>query len=340
MCGIIHCKKQNENEKANKLVIKRFEKQRSRGTQGFGYVEIKSGIVVAEVRTQTEKEIMEKLEKSEADEIMFHHRLPTSTPNIIESTHPIRVFNDNLKYGYYVVHNGVIRNDDDLREQHVKAGFEYTTELKKQFITNKNVYSETMWNDSEAVAIDFCQAIETGKEMTSEGSIAIVALQFEKDSGKAIALYFGRNEGNPLKIENDASFLSISSESGKDLKTDTLYRYDYDKNTISESKMTIGIYQAYNGSTYWENYYNQKYGGDFDDTEDDEDKQGLGENGYWEEEEDFVLEEEEAKAELLAEIEEAIMKGDEELANTLQEDLLDLEDEIETRRIERKYGRF
>lgn len=332
MCGIIHCKKQNKNEKANKLVIKRFEKQRSRGTQGFGYVEIKSGIVVAEVRTQTEKEIMEKLEKSEADEIMFHHRLPTSTPNIIESTHPIRVFNDNLKYGYYVVHNGVIRNDEELREQHVKDGFEYTTELKKQFVTNKNIYSEVMWNDSEAVAIDFCQAIETSKKMTSEGSIAIVALQFEKDSGKAIALYFGRNEGNPLKIENDANFLSISSESGKDLKTNTLYRYDYSKNAISESKMTIGVYQtSLNSWGYgdWEDYYSKKYsGGYFDDNEDFED------------EENFVWEDEEARAKLLGEIEEAIIKGDEELAGSLQEDLLDLEDEIETRRIERKYGRL
>lgn len=332
MCGIIHCKKQNKNEKANRLVIKRFEKQRSRGTQGFGYVEIKSGIVVAEVRTQTEKEIMEKLEKSEADEIMFHHRLPTSTPNIIESTHPIRVFNDNLKYGYYVVHNGVIRNDEELREQHVKEGFEYTTELKKQFVTQKSIYSEIMWNDSEAVAIDFCQAIETSKKMTSEGSIAIVALQFEKDSGKAIALYFGRNEGSPLKIENDANFLSISSESGKDLKTNTLYRYDYAKNAISESKMTIGIYQtSLNSWGYgkWEDYYSKKYsGGYFDDNEDFDD------------EESFVWEEEEARAKLLVEIEEAIMKGDEELAGSLQEDLLDLEDEIETRRIERKYGRF
>lgn len=332
MCGIIHCKKQNKNEKANKLVIKRFEKQRSRGTQGFGYVEIKNGIVVAEVRTQTEKEIMEKLEKSEADEIMFHHRLPTSTPNIIESTHPIRVFNDNLKYGYYVVHNGVIRNDEELREQQVKDGFEYTTELKKQFVTNKNVYSEIMWNDSEAVAIDFCQAIETSKKMTSEGSIAIVALQFEKKSGKAIALYFGRNEGNPLKIENDANFLSISSESGKDLKTNTLYRYDYSKNAISESKMTIGIYQtSLNSWGYndWEDYYSKKYsGGYFDDNEDFDD------------EENFVWEDEEARAELLAEIEEAITTGDEERAMRLQEDLFDLEDEIETRKIERKYGRF
>ena len=337
MCGIIHCKKQNKNEKANKLVIKRFEKQRSRGTQGFGYVEIKSGIVVAEVRTQTEKEIMEKLEKSEADEIMFHHRLPTSTPNIIESTHPIRVFNDNLKYGYYVVHNGVIRNDDELREQHVKAGFEYTTELKKQFVTNKNVYSEIMWNDSEAVAIDFCQAIETGKKMTSEGSIAIVALQFEKDSGKAIALYFGRNEGNPLKIENEENFLSISSESGKDLKSDTLYRYDYAKNTIEENQMDIGLYQRFD---YWENYYNNKYGNGKEDENDFQYDNGLTGNDDWEEDENLVWEEEEARAELLAEIEEAIMKGDEELANSLQEDLLDLEDEIETRRIERKYGRF
>ena len=126
--------------------------------------------------------------------------------------------------------------------------------------------------------------------------------------------------------------MSISSESGKDLKTNTLYRYDYSKNAISESKMTIGIYQSTLSSwDYWEKYYDKKYnGGYFDDNEDIED----------EDEENFVWEDEEARARLLAEIEEAIMKGEEELASSLQEDLLDLEDEIETRRIERKYGRF
>jgi len=162
-------------------------------------------------------------------------------------------------------------------------------------------------------------------------------LQFEKDSGKAIALYFGRNEGNPLKIENEENFLSISSESGKDLKSDTLYRYDYAKNTIEENQMEIGLYQRFD---YWENYYNNKYGNGKEDENDFQYDNGLTGNDDWEEYEDLVYEEEEARAELLAEIEEAIMKGDEELANSLQEDLLDLEDEIETRRIERKYGRF
>lgn len=337
MCGIIHCKKTNKNESANRLVIKRFEKQRTRGTQGFGYVELKNGYVVSEVRTRTEDEAMKKLNKSEADEILFHHRLPTSTPNIIESTHPILVSNDSLEYDYYVVHNGVISNDDELRAEHIKQGFEYTTDLKKQFVSKKNIYEETLWNDSEAVAIDFCLAIEKGKEMTSKGSIAIVALQFEKTSGKAIALYFGRNAGNPLKIENDKSFLSISSETGKDLDTDKLYRYDYATKKITDSKMKIGDYYNPMGYQSWQDYdWYKNYNKGKTNTKDEDLREDLEEEYYDEEEEDFFWEEEEAKQELENEITQALIVGDTALATQLREDLEDLEAEIEERRLARK----
>ena len=261
MCGLIHLKKLNMKERASKSVLKRFNKQIDRGVLGFGFVELKNGYVVAEVRTQGKAEMLEKLEKSLADEIMFHHRIPTSTPNFVESTHPISIKNKNLKYNYFVMHNGIISNDDLLRDEHKKAGFSYVTEIDKKWITCGNTYGDVMWNDSESVAIDFVLALENGVEMKSEGSIAIVCLQYEKESGKAVALYFGRNYGNPLCIESTKDFLGISSESGKSIDTDILYKYDYETGKITEKDMDFGEYKytSTSGAGYKYNYEDKYY---------------------------------------------------------------------------------
>lgn len=271
MCGIIHCKKHDTTKKAKKTIIKRFENQRTRGTEGFGYVELKKGFVVSEVRTQTEKEIMEKLEKSNADEILFHHRIPTSTPNFIEATHPIKVSNPMLKYNYYMIHNGMISNDEELRKIHLDKGFIYTTDIKKQYITRGYTYSQKMWNDSESLAIDFALAIENGGEITAKGSIAIIALQYEKETGKAISLYWGHNAGNPLCIENTKEMLCLSSETGKKIPENVLYRLDYDTETITAENKKIGEYYDYRSFGYNSFDYNSgyNYSGRTDMEEDD-----------------------------------------------------------------------
>lgn len=264
MCGIIHCK--TKSGVAKNMVLKRFQKQKARGTQGFGFVEIEKGSIISEVRTQTEAEILQKLNTSTADEIMFHHRFPTSTPNVIESTHPIKVTNSNLIYNYYVIHNGIIMNDTDLRTKHLKSGFQYNTEIKKQWITKQNIYEKTIWNDSEALAIDFALAIENDTDLEANGSIAIIALQFEKETGKAVALYYGRNEGNPLKVENDRNFFALSSEIGKDIKANVLHRFDYDTSIVTSEKKNIGIYHNYVSNSVASQYAN--YGADMDDEDD------------------------------------------------------------------------
>ncbi len=264
MCGITHVKRTDITQKANKLTIKRYEKQKHRGNEGYGFIEIRNGFVVSETRTQTEKEILEKLKKSTADEIMFHHRYPTSTPNLIEATHPIKVSNPKLRYNYYVSHNGIITNDDELRTRHIREGYTYTTDITKKWITAINTYSETMWNDSEALAIDFAQAIETGKEMTAKGSIAITAIQFEKETGKVIALYFGRNGGNPLCVENSKEFFALSSETGEDIEADTLYRLDYETNKITGEEKKIGVWTTPKATSYGMGYGYGGYMGSYD----------------------------------------------------------------------------
>lgn len=243
MCGIIHVKRR-DGKLANRLVLKRFEKQSSRGTEGFGYVEINNGIVGAEVRTQTEKAMKLKIAESKATEILFHHRTPTSTPNFVEATHPIYVSHKMLKYDYYVVHNGIISNDDELKKQHALKGFQYTTEIIKKWITKGKTYKLEMYNDSEALAIDFCLSIEQGLEMKAQGSIALVALQFTKKTRKAINLYFCRNIGNPLKIEQARDFMAISSESGKEIRNNILFRYNYATDVITEEDYRVGTYAS------------------------------------------------------------------------------------------------
>lgn len=243
MCGIIHCKRV-DGKQAKRIIAKRYNVQKSRGSDGFGFVEIKNGIVTSEVRAEKEKEILAKLELSEADEILFHHRFPTSTPNFIEATHPIRVSHKDLKYDYYIVHNGIITNDEELRSNHIDLGFKYTTEIRKKFITSGNVYSEYMWNDSEALAIDFSLAIEKHKPINSKGSIAIVALQYDKKTKKVIALFYGRNEGNPLKMEESKDFFCISSESGVLIEPNVLFRLDYVTGDITREERAIGVYTS------------------------------------------------------------------------------------------------
>ena len=261
MCGIIHVKRK-QGILANKSVIKRYLKQKNRGTEGFGFIEIKNGLVVGGKRSEGEKEILKALEESTADEILFHHRMPTSTPNFIESTHPIVVKHKSLKYHYYVVHNGIISNDKDLKKLHVGEGFRYTTAIKEQWITKGNVYSNEIFNDSEALAIDIAKSIENKTAMESRGSIAVIALQVDKKTKEAVALYYGRNYGNPLKVELGKDLFGISSESGKDLKSDTLYRYDYITDEITKEEKDIGKYP-----------YHEYSRTDFDD--------GIPEFGHW-----------------------------------------------------------
>lgn len=238
MCGIIYAKRTDEKG-AKKLILKRYEKQKTRGTDGFGFISLENGIVGKEFRAEEEKDIKKLLNDSSCDEILFHHRYPTSTPNFIEATHPIKVSHNSLKYDYYVVHNGVISNDDDLRKKHLEQGFIYNTEITKKYITSGNTYVEKMWNDSEALAIDIAQVIETDKKVEAKGSIAFIALQFDKETKKAVALFFGRNT-NPLKIEMSEFIFCLSSESGTDIESHKLYKYDYTLNELSYTDKDIG----------------------------------------------------------------------------------------------------
>jgi glucosamine 6-phosphate synthetase-like amidotransferase/phosphosugar isomerase protein len=210
MCGIAYI----HNKTAKNVirpVLKRFDKQRSRGTEGFGFVgfNVESRCLISYIRSETEVSIRASLEKLRVEDkaingLLFHHRRPTSTANIAECAHPIPVRNDELEYQYFVVHNGMISNADERKKEHEKLGYSYVTAVKREekIVTADGkeylLDSEDQFNDSEALAIDLVRVIEgKAEKVEAKGSIAFIVLQSTRD-GHAKAVYYGRNFHNPL----------------------------------------------------------------------------------------------------------------------------------------------
>src|SRR3990167_5170244 len=266
MCGLVMGKRM-DNRSVVKSLLKRFEHQKGRGTQGFGYIVVKNGVVVDIKRAQYEHYIKQFLDgDSDAHEILFHHRMPTSTENLAEVTHPIVVKSDLLDYDYYLIHNGVLSNEDELKVEYEKMGFVYTTTINKKTTTEigGTIVSESEengFNDSESLAIDVALYLDEKKNtIDSVGSIAFICYQTYKD-GRVKSIHYGRNGGNPLIIEdnNDVFFLK-STGSGKEIDEDVIYTIDYSTWKTISKPVNIGkryIYGFSNGG-YVHNH-NQQY---------------------------------------------------------------------------------
>lgn len=247
MCGLIYVK--SLQKRANKPTLKRYNKQSLRGSDGFGFCGLINGKLETYKRFQEEAEMTRAINESNADEILLHHRLPTSTVNLPEVNHPILIKQD--KFNYYVTHNGIISNAKQLKTEHNLAGYKYSTELTEQtnWIIGAKTYASqksTSFNDSEAFAWDLVLFLE-GKQTTlkSQGSIAFICLVTDKQ-GKANSIYFGRNSANPLRYDLADDFFSLSSETGsQEVIADRLYMFDYKTAKISYSNLKIGFYQSY-----------------------------------------------------------------------------------------------
>jgi hypothetical protein len=164
--------------------------------------------------------------------MLVHHRQPTASLNSLDQTHPILVANDCLEHDYLVVHNGVLHNDDELKKKHEGLGFEYLTAY------DEIQYSGTVipkFNDSECVAIETARYIENHvTEADIDGSCAFVALQIDKKTQKVLRVFFGRNDRNPLNLDQEGTTLCLSSEGkGDNIKPDILYSFE------PKGKMTL-----------------------------------------------------------------------------------------------------
>lgn len=270
MCGIVAGYSKNK-KRISKALLRRYRDQKSRGTEGFGYVAVyKDG--VRAVRRETENAIEKELKQEDSPFVMFHHRFPTSTINVEECAHPIKVSHDELDYDYYVVHNGVIRNCDELKKKHEELGYKYTTLLQS---TDRTLYKSALsgreyftggakvvekYNDSEALAIELARHIDgMSKTIDATGTMAFVVMQVDKETGVATKMYFGRNDGNPLHVENNRDYIWIKSQGNNIITPHTMYCMDVNTLDITEREQHIGReYPSYNSHSSHNNHvYNR-----------------------------------------------------------------------------------
>lgn len=236
MCGIIMA---HDNDKpVNKDVINQFEDQHSRGMQGFGIIDIdKNGDYNVSRATEGAK-FMFDLHKRASSCLIVHHRIPTSTPNYLSQTHPIEVDNGSLTHKYLVIHNGCVSNASTLKKKHEELGFVYKT--LETFEDKHYAKGYEKFNDSESLAVEVAQFIEKQTEKIDVlGSAAFIAVQIDKKTDKAIKIFFGRNNGNPLNMSFSRGKLKLSSEGeGENIKELTLYSWDF-KNKMKKRKMSF-----------------------------------------------------------------------------------------------------
>lgn len=243
MCGIVFVKN-NSEKKASKKVFKRYRAQSKRGTQGYGAISIVNGKIKNVYRSEDEAGIR-CIYKDTAPVMLFHHRTPTSTPNLEECTHPIYVSHEELDYDYYLVHNGVISNDTILKTEFEAKGYNYTTKVCSYYKTKDGFRpnGKEVFNDSESLAIDLAIAIDGNEPKTkAQGSIAFVMLQVEKENNNVTNVFFGRNDRNPLKLDRQGGNIVIASEgTGEDVIPHKLFRLNIATDEITSRDLDVGL---------------------------------------------------------------------------------------------------
>lgn len=222
MCGIIYAKNLAGDQPVNDLVKVLYQNQKDRGQQGYGFVGL-SAKRMGVYRATNEKGILKYLNGCQYDEIIFHHRLPTSTQNTLRSTHPFVIGMGDRRY--YFVHNGIIQNAHMLKEKHSGKGIRYSSEAEGEL---------GGFNDSEALAWEFCLWLNGKQErIEAQGSVALVCLEVDRRTNRARKLYFYRNDGAPLRIYKDRTLFLLASEGSCPLiKEDRLYFWDYQRRQI------------------------------------------------------------------------------------------------------------
>lgn len=251
MCGIIaafNTKQKGKAESVNDFIINQYEDQHERGNKGFGIIRISKNSIEIDRSTEPYKFLMD-LQKNKSSMMIVHHRYPTSTQNKISQTHPILVSNKILSHDYLLIHNGIINNEEELKEQHEKIGFKYQTELTKEEIEKQDkkytYYQRGTFNDSESIAIEMALYIEElSQEIKAKGSMAFIALQIDKKTKKPLKVFFGRNKGNPLNMHKEKNILRLSSEGiGEEIKESILYSFKISDKTMKLSEEELKFVQ-------------------------------------------------------------------------------------------------
>lgn len=250
MCGIIYSKNLQDEKAINALVKIIYQNQKSRGSKGFGFIGMNARRLDT-YRSIDEKGILRYLNRYPYDEILLHHRLPTSTPNTLQTTHPFVLSHEGSRY--YFIHNGVIVNSIELKNHHYKQGIRYTS------MDNMGKF-----NDSEALAWEFVLSLQQNDEqLAARGSAAFICLETDSLTSLARKLYFFSDGNSPLKIYHDMQLLVISSEGrwGVDVEENQLFYFDYSSKKLKKGRalhLAASTASRQNSWSYWgsHNFYN------------------------------------------------------------------------------------
>lgn len=245
MCGIIYSHDFNGNP-VNNNILNLYDNQRSRGTEGFGLFD---GQMLNLVRATKENKILKWLVKYDSDLVLFHHRYPTSTINVKNAAHPFTTKDYFGNVQYVLIHNGVIRNSHDLRDDHLLKGIEYGSTQK-----------DGTFNDSEALLWDVALTLEGDqKELKAYGSIAFICIRMV--DGKLDKLHFARNT-NPINMLRDKNGITLSSEGkGEPVDTQKLYTFNYELKRLTKRDMQIPSYDTtYTAPRTWNDGDYSSYG--------------------------------------------------------------------------------
>jgi glucosamine 6-phosphate synthetase-like amidotransferase/phosphosugar isomerase protein len=240
-------------------VLKHYTAQKGRGHEGFGFVGIAHNRLLI-CRATREKGIRHYAKKNPLTEIMFHHRLPTSTDNTLETTHPIAVFQPIYRHKYYIIHNGIIMNSYQMKMKHEEMGIAYTT---TQFSQSGSYWAGTEksceFNDSEALAHELALFLDgKQKEIEARGDMAFICLETDSHNN-VLKLHFARNSGAPLEMKRDSHGLVIASEkvTNQDIPANELYTYDYRTQEISKDRIELPEFEKFSrfptdSEFYWD----------------------------------------------------------------------------------------
>lgn len=235
MCGISLAFGTHAAQRA----MTQYDFQKSRGSDGFGFVALQGTHFLGVHRATTEKQIRKKLAeiiKHKPTAILFHHRFPTSVPNYTQTAHPILIRKDEWQHDYYLIHNGVIAHTDAEVDEIRKQGYAFSTEVTTsrlhttadgmQYIFD----DEKEVNDSEVLGYHLAMFIETGSATNMPGgSKAFCMVQVTKKT-QAARVYIGRNYANPLKCKAQKNGVLYASEAagGVDVEVNKLFELDTD----------------------------------------------------------------------------------------------------------------
>ena len=251
MCGLTAAFSRLNNKRKNHaatLAYSLYTAQKTRGQRGYGYMAINDGHIVNIVRSTDEKGIKEEIDKEDAEMVLFHHRMPTSTDNTIGTTHPIFVSHPELRYDYYLAHNGVITNDDALKAKHEALGYRYVTEhIKKTIISYININetededeTDSKFNDSECLAIEFARWIEgLSPTIGTHGAAAFWCVQVDKEGTRVENIFFGKNYGRTLGFNRSKRWLTLASEHKNGVEDMKLYTFSLTTRHITERDLSM-----------------------------------------------------------------------------------------------------